>query len=183
MKKYKRSQIIWDYIRRNPVFRAGDISVVTDIHMYCVTNYLASWEKAGYIILEQNAKNIRDKIYRLQKKSVRAPARGKDGRAKDRYKPKEKKVFKYLQTAEQRAEIRYTHEQVETKKQPAKSANFKGVKLMSTMLKGKRADYSPTIYYVNDTGKIVCRATGWITDELKLQTGDSYGFTCTKKSA
>jgi hypothetical protein len=154
--------------------------VVTDIKLYLITKYLGIWTKGGYITLVKNSTKAAERIYTISKKSVLVPAMNKNGDAKTR---KGKKVIKDLQSAQERAEIRFTHAHVKKQKTETKKVNIDGLKLTSIMLKGKKADYSPTTFYIDAIGNIVCKDTGFAVDKLKLQTGDSYGFTCPKKSA
>ncbi|MDR0579609.1 MAG: hypothetical protein LBG21_03300 [Campylobacteraceae bacterium] len=177
-----KSQKIWDYIRRNPIFRAGDIVTVTDIRVYIVTEYLRSWEKAGYIVLVEKTKNIRDRIYKLAKKSVQAPARGKNG-MHDR-KPKEKKVIKDLQTKSEKAVIAFTHAQIKPAKKEKANIKTEKITFEARLIKGQKGiGYSPTIYKIDDVGNIVCRDTGFVVDKVEIKTGESYGYACPRKGA
>jgi predicted transcriptional regulator len=87
-----KAQTIWDYIRRNPIFRVGDIAVITDVEIKTINAYLKNWEKGGFIGLVEDSRNVRNRFYRLTKKSVLAPILAKDG-AKERKKMKRKITF------------------------------------------------------------------------------------------
>jgi hypothetical protein len=156
--------------------------MITGYKYGTVSMYVNCWEKAGYIKLVKQGKPAVERVYKLLKESVKAPARDLNGLAHDKPK-KEKKVVKDLQTTQERAAIQETHVQVGGEKQEVKRAEIKEIRLTSALLKGRRNDYSPTIFTINDTGKIVCKDTGFVVDELKLGTGESYGYTCARKSA
>lgn len=173
-----KTKIVWDYIRRNPIFRAGDIVMVTDVKLYTLTAYLSEWMKEGCIILAQDNKPASERIYRLTKKSVTPPAL-KNSKTKN----KELRVLKDLQSAAERAKIRFTHEAVRPKRVKT-SAKVKAITLEARLIRGaKGIGYSPTMYSVDKEGNIVCKETGFIVDRVHANTADdSYGFTACKSA-
>jgi len=68
-----KAQVVWDYIRRNPNFRLGDIVMVTGYATHTVYKYLYFWELGGCIQLTSDKKPKNDRTYRLTKKSILAP--------------------------------------------------------------------------------------------------------------
>ena len=177
-----KSQKIWNYIRRNPIFRAGDIAIVTDIQIYTVSMYLLAWEKGGFITLAEDNTSVRNKVYKLKKKSVLAPARTSAGKVVER-KIKEKKVIKDLQSKQERAEIAFTHAKAKKTKEKT-NVKVKNITLHARLIRGQKGiGYSPTIFAIDDAGNIVCKDTGFIVDKMETQTGESYGYVCPRKGA
>lgn len=77
IKKDATCQKVWDYIRRNPVFRAGDILMVIDLNRDYLSSYLVKLAKAQFLRQEPrkvSGKNIEDNEYALIRNTgVQAP--------------------------------------------------------------------------------------------------------------
>jgi hypothetical protein len=84
-------RIVWSYIRRNPIFRTGDIVAVTGYKKETINTYLRAFCAGGYIKLERDSKQVGERIYRLVKNVVEAPSRN-DGIARERKAGKMKKA-------------------------------------------------------------------------------------------
>ncbi|MFW2235256.1 hypothetical protein ACN4FE_04430 [Aliarcobacter butzleri] len=65
-KKTKKNQMMWNYIRRNKIFRAAEILIVCDIGVSYLSKYLRFLEKSGYIKCISKKRNILlDREYRF----------------------------------------------------------------------------------------------------------------------
>ncbi|MFV0481758.1 MAG: hypothetical protein ACK5LP_07210 [Campylobacteraceae bacterium] len=68
IKRNTQTQKMWDYIRRNPVFRAGDIAMVLDVKRNSISDYLSVLTNARFIRKEARkvkGMNIEDNEYLL----------------------------------------------------------------------------------------------------------------------
>jgi|GEM_PF-2266504 len=74
-KKVKGNQKIWNYIRRNKLFRAGDVLMVCEIPFSYFQKYLRFLEKSGYVQFIGKKRNpLTNRDYRLVKNTgVKAP--------------------------------------------------------------------------------------------------------------
>jgi hypothetical protein len=169
--KTTKTQIIWDYIRRNPVFRVGDIVMITGVKLYTLTIYLSEWEKDGVIELIDNVRPVTERTYKMTKKSIKPPVL-KNSKTKN----KEKAMIKDLQTKEEIIKIEATHARVKPTKQIAETKTKK-ITLQSRLIQGRKGiGYSPTVYRIDDVGNIVCKDTGFIVDKMEIKAGESYGY-------
>jgi len=76
-KRVRRSkkQHIWEFMRRNRQFRAGDLMMILDIDQDFLMPIFRALELCGYMQLEAGTDTFRDRIYRLNKDTgVRSPA-------------------------------------------------------------------------------------------------------------
>jgi hypothetical protein len=164
-----KAQTMWNYIRRNPVFRAGDIQMVTGYSETTTRMYLHSWLTSGYIQIVKDARPIVERIYRLAKRSVSAPVRNDKGIAGERQRKSKgaKKMILEKQTIAEREAIAQTHKQVVAKR--AEAGVVGRIQLASDLVKGKRANYSPSIVRVGVRGSIYCRETGKQIDMIDLE--------------
>lgn len=74
-KKSKKNQQIWNYIRRNKIFRAGEIIMVCETSYSYFAKYLRFLEKSGYVkFVGTRRKNLTEREYKLIKNTgVKAP--------------------------------------------------------------------------------------------------------------
>lgn len=75
-KRVRRSkkQQIWEFMRRNRQFRAGDLMMILDVDQDFLMPIWRALELCGYMQLEAGSETFRDRIYRLNKDTgVRSP--------------------------------------------------------------------------------------------------------------
>ncbi len=73
-KNTKLRQQVWDYMRRNPLFRVGDVAMLIEINQHTLDRYLLALKRAGYIRREDKNWLVKEHIYTLKKISgVKAP--------------------------------------------------------------------------------------------------------------
>lgn len=74
-RKVKSNQKIWNYIRRNKIFRAGDVLIVCETSYTYFAKYLRFLEKSGYVEFIKGKRNtLSNREYRLVKNTgVKAP--------------------------------------------------------------------------------------------------------------
>ncbi len=74
-KKNKKNQQMWNYMRRNKIFRAGDLLMVCEVNFTYMSKYLRFFEKAGYIKCISKKRNpLLDREYRFIKNTgLKAP--------------------------------------------------------------------------------------------------------------
>lgn len=75
-KRVRRSkkQQIWEFMRRNRQFRAGDLMMILDVDQDFLMPIWRALELCGYMQLEAGTDTFRDRIYRLNKDTgVRSP--------------------------------------------------------------------------------------------------------------
>ncbi|MGE4511957.1 MAG: hypothetical protein AB7D43_12750 [Sulfurimonadaceae bacterium] len=69
--RYKRGgsalQKVWNYIRRNRVFRFGDVMMVVGVRHEYLRNLLWHLEGAGYVVCEDNQKTNSSSMFRVVK--------------------------------------------------------------------------------------------------------------------
>lgn len=69
--RYKRSasalQKVWNYIRRNRVFRFGDVMMVVGVRHEYLRNLLWHLEGAGYVVCEDSKKRNSNSMFRVVK--------------------------------------------------------------------------------------------------------------------
>lgn len=78
-RRYKRrsskKQKAWEYMRRNKPFRAGDMMMILDLEKPFTKQLLWHLEKAGYVRLENDPEEYRDRAYTLMKDTgVKSPS-------------------------------------------------------------------------------------------------------------
>lgn len=76
-KRVRRSkkQQIWEFMRRNRQFRAGDLMMILDVDQDFLMPIWRALELCGYMQLEVGSETFRDRIYRLNKDTgVRSPS-------------------------------------------------------------------------------------------------------------
>lgn len=74
-RKTKKNQKIWNYIRRNKIFRFGELLMVCDVKFSYLSKYLRFLEKSGYIVFIGKRKNpLSNREYRFVRYTgVKAP--------------------------------------------------------------------------------------------------------------
>jgi len=65
-KKNKKHQTIWNYMRRNPHFRMGDVMMICDVSLAYLQKYIRELEACEYILLtSKNKKPYSNREYSL----------------------------------------------------------------------------------------------------------------------
>lgn len=80
-KRPRRSnkQKVWDFMRRNRVFRAGDVMMILDVDKTYLSNIFKVLELAGYLKLESGSETFNDRHYKLLKNTgIRSPVIDRD---------------------------------------------------------------------------------------------------------
>lgn len=76
-KKIRRSkkQLIWTFMRRNRVFRVGDLMMILEVDQAYLMPIFRALELCGYLNLQSGTEVFRDRIYRLMcDTGVRSPS-------------------------------------------------------------------------------------------------------------
>ncbi|MDD3467874.1 MAG: hypothetical protein PHE67_12060 [Campylobacterales bacterium] len=77
--KYSLRQKIWNYMRRNPVFRVGDIMLALDLEQKSLKQMFWYLTETGYIRLDTNGETYEDRTYTLMKNTgIKVPSMVKD---------------------------------------------------------------------------------------------------------
>ena len=70
-----RKQLIWAFMRRNRVFRVGDLMMILEVDQGYLLPIFRALELCGYVSLESGVELFRDRIYRLScDTGVRSPS-------------------------------------------------------------------------------------------------------------
>lgn len=88
-------------------------------------------------------------------------------------------MIKDLQSAQERAEIKFTHVDVKTKEKEAINTKTNKIALQARLIKGaKGIGYSPTVFKIDDVGNIVCKDTGFVVDKVEVRVNETCGYVC-----
>ncbi len=151
--KYSLRQKIWNYMRRNPIFRVGDIMLTFDLEQKSLKQMLWYLSETGYIRLDDDKVEYTDRVYTLMKNTgIKVPSMVKN------------KLYDYN-----------TKEEILVERTKASSVDIKssvlnlladGEKSTAELLahiKGHRASLSRVIKELTDNGEIVCSKWGHYT--------------------
>jgi len=68
-------QKVWDFMRRNRAFRAGDVMMILDVDKHFLMPIFRAFELAGYLELESGSETFNDRHYKLLKNTgIRSPS-------------------------------------------------------------------------------------------------------------
>ena len=74
-RKYSQKQKVWNYIRRNPIFRVGDVMLALDAEKPFLKQMFWYLTECGYIRLDDDRVSYEDRVYTLIKNTgIKAPS-------------------------------------------------------------------------------------------------------------
>ncbi len=72
---YSARQKVWNYIRRNPIFRVGDIMITLEVKQGFLKQMFWYLSEAGYIRIDDDKVEYTDRVYTLMKNTgIKVPS-------------------------------------------------------------------------------------------------------------